>query len=100
MDPFGQICFAIWSTYHLLGIDKQWFYIPAITLAVFRGMMTFFKMFEPTRYLSTISVKVFFDLIPFLLVLLGQNFVFAVVFKALDFAGEDEVNDMEGEHNY
>jgi hypothetical protein len=35
-----------------------------------------------------------------LLVLLGQNFVFAVIFKALDFVGEDLVNDLEGEKNY
>jgi hypothetical protein len=46
MDPIGQICFAIWSTCHLQGIHMQQLYIPAITLAVFRGMMTFFKMFE------------------------------------------------------
>lgn len=55
--------------------------------------MTFFKMFERTRYLSTISFKVLIDLIPFLVVLIGQNVVFAVIFKALEFVGEKFVDD-------
>ena len=59
--------------------------------------MTFFKMFEQTRYLSSISIMVFKDLVPFLIVLLGQNLVFAVIFKAMEFVGEDFVEDKDAD---
>lgn len=54
--------------------------------------MTFFKMFEQTRYLSTISIRVLSDLVPFLVVLFGQNLVFAVIFKAMEFVDETFVD--------
>lgn len=40
-----------------------------------------------------ISIKVLIDLVPFLIVLFGQNLVFAVIFKAMEFEGENFVED-------
>jgi hypothetical protein len=97
LDPIGQICYAFWSTCYItgktltLGGGVQWVFIPAISLTILRGVITFFKMFEKTRYLSEISVTVLYELRPFMIVLFGQNLVFAVIFKAMEFVGEDFV---------
>ena len=53
--------------------------------------MTLFKTFSYTRYLSDISIKVIYELVPFLIVLMGQNLVFAVIFKAMEFVNENFV---------
>jgi hypothetical protein len=61
-------------------------------------MITFFKVFEYTRYLSGISIKVLIELVPFLIVLFGQNLVFAVIFKAMEFVGEAFVEGKQEEN--
>ena len=104
LDPIGQICYAFWSTTYIrgktlsLGGGVQWVFIPAISLTILRGVITFFKIFEKTRYLSEISIKVLYELRPFMIVLLGQNLVFAVIFKSMEFVGEEFVKG-KGEKN-
>lgn len=54
----------------------------AIGCTLFRGMMTFFKMISSTQYLTKMTAFALRELYPFILVLIGQNMIFAILFVA------------------
>jgi len=66
-----------------------WIFIPAVILGTFRGILTLFEMFTPTRTLVRMMLYVLYDLIPFLVILMGYVFVFATIFISMEREGEE-----------
>lgn len=67
-------------------------YIVAISATLLRGVITLFKLYTPTQYLMEMTVSVLRGLIPFIIVLAGQNMIFATIFIATDFVDEKFVD--------
>jgi len=66
-------------------------FIAAIVSISFRGVLTFFNLAPATQFLVKMTIYVIEDLVPFLIMLMGQNMIFAIIFVACDYMGEEFV---------
>mmetsp|Transcript_26580 Transcript_26580/g.26241 ORF Transcript_26580/g.26241 Transcript_26580/m.26241 type:complete len:142 (+) Transcript_26580:456-881(+) len=76
---FDAYSLTVWTT----TIDNvEYFEAAVIALTWFRGI-TYFRVFEPTRYLINLLYEVMWDMIPFLFTLFYSTTAFAVIYSAM-----------------
>ena len=97
LDFIGLLCYILFAAGELSQWDEDkdhvknnWdlLFIPSLFMTLLRGTMTFFNLFDQTRYLIQMTVTNLTDLTPFIIILFGQLLVFAVIFIQLDKDGE------------
>ena len=92
MDLIGYLSYFAFAIAHfaLQEFLSQKIFVLSLGCALFRGTMTFFNLFESTRYLVQMSIGMMKDLIPFLCLLFGQVLIFAILHIQLNKTGIGE----------
>ena len=72
LDLSGLLLYITFAILYLYDDEiRNYLFIPSLFMTCSRGAVTFFNLFEPTRYLAQMTIATLSDLIPFLVILFG-----------------------------